>query len=140
MNDAAAMVCATAAVALGEHESVAAEAAHAVVLDGSLAKVDELMHIARRTRRIALQSAIGGMALSILGMGLAVVGWLPALAGAIAQEVLDAAAVLNALRAAIRPAELTDFSGGVPAATTPAGSLSADSPRAHHDRGTPARA
>ncbi len=140
LNDAAAMVCATAAVALGEHESVAAEAAHAVVLDGSLAKVDELMHIARRTKRIAMQSAVGGMALSVLGMGLAVVGWLPALAGAIAQEVLDAAAVLNALRAATRPAELTDFSGGVPAASTPAGNLSAGSHRARHDRGTQARA
>lgn len=140
LNDAAAMVCATAAVALGEHESVAAEAAHAVVLDGSLAKVDELIHIARRTRRIAIQSAVGGMALSVAGMGLAVIGWLPALAGAIAQEILDAAAVLNALRAAIRPAELTDFSGGVAAVTTPVGSLSAGSHRARHDRGTPARA
>ena len=112
LNDAAAMACATAAVALGEHESVTAESAHAVVLDGSLAKVDELMHIARRTKRVAMQSAVGGMALSVIGMGLAVGGWLPALAGAIAQEVLDAAAILNALRAAIRPAELTDFSEG----------------------------
>lgn len=109
LNDAAAMIGATAAVALGEHESVTAEAAHAIVLDGSLAKVDELMHIAGRTKRIALESAVGGMALSVVGMALAVVGWLPALGGAIAQEILDAAAVLNALRAAFRPGELTDF-------------------------------
>jgi len=109
LNDAPAMMRATAAVALGEHESVTAEAAHAVVLDGSLAKVDELLHIAGRTKRIALQSAVGGMAFSIVGMAFAVVGWLPALAGAIGQEILDAAAVLNALRAAFKPSELTDF-------------------------------
>ncbi len=109
LNDAPAMVVATVAVALGQTQDVAAEAAHAVVLDGSLARVDELLHIAARTRRVALQSAVGGMALSIAGMMLAVVGWLPALAGAVAQEVLDAATVLNALRAAFRPRTLTDY-------------------------------
>ena len=109
LNDAPAMAVATVAVALGRSHDVTAESAHAVILDGSLAKVDELLHIARRTRRIALQSAGGGMLLSILGMGFAVIGWLPALAGAVAQEVLDAAAVLNALRAAFPAKDLTDY-------------------------------
>ncbi len=109
LNDAPAMVAATVSVALGQRHEVTAESADAVVLDGSLAKVNELLHIARRTKRLALQSAVGGMLLSLVGMGLAVCGLLPALAGAIAQEVIDAAAVLNALRAAFPPADLPDY-------------------------------
>jgi heavy metal translocating P-type ATPase len=109
LNDAPAMVAATVSVALGQRHEVTAESAAAVVLDGSLAKVNELLHIARRTKRLALQSAVGGMVLSLAGMGLAVCGLLPALVGAIAQEVIDAAAVLNALRAAFPPADLPDY-------------------------------
>jgi cation transport ATPase len=71
--------------------------------------VDELIHIARRMRRIALQSAIGGMALSILGMFAAALGYLPAIGGAVAQEIIDLAAVLNAVRVAVPPRFLTDF-------------------------------
>jgi P-type E1-E2 ATPase len=140
VNDAPAMLRATAAVALGQSESVAAEAAHAVVLDGTLGKVDELMHIGRRTKRIAMQSAVGGMAFSVVGMGLAVAGWLPALAGAIAQEILDALTVLNALRAALRPAELTDFSGEAGADRAHGPDLLSDTHRAPQDADTPARA
>ena len=51
-------------------------------------------------RRIALQSAVGGMALSIGGMFLAAAGYLPPIAGALAQEAIDVLAILNALRAA----------------------------------------
>ena len=109
LNDAPAMLAATVSVALGQRHEVTGESADAVVLDGSLAKVNELLHIARRTKRLALQSAVGGMLLSLVGMGLAVCGLLPALAGAIAQEVIDAAAVLNALRAAFPPADLSDY-------------------------------
>ena len=58
-----------------------AEAADAVVMDSSLRKVDELMHIARRTRSIALQTAVGGMILSGVGMLFAAGGYLPPLAG-----------------------------------------------------------
>lgn len=65
------------------------ESADAVVMDSSLRKVDELMHIARRTRSIALQTAVGGMVLSGVGMLFAVFGLLPPMAGAIAQEVID---------------------------------------------------
>jgi cation transport ATPase len=96
-------------VALGQRHEVTAESADAVVLDGSLTKVNELLHIGRRTTRLALQSAVGGMLLSLAGMGLAVCGFLPALAGAIFQEVIDAAAVLNPLRAAFPPADLPDY-------------------------------
>ena len=109
LNDAPAVMAATAGIALGQQNELTAEAAGAVILDGSLSRVDELMHIARRTRRIALQSAVGGMALSVVGMALAATGWLSPLSGAISQEVIDVAAVLNALRAAIPPKTLTDF-------------------------------
>ena len=67
------------------------------------------MHIGRRMKRIALQSAVGGMALSVVGMVAAALGWLPPLAGAIAQEVIDLVAVLNALRMAFTPASLSDY-------------------------------
>jgi cation transport ATPase len=80
-----------------------------VVLDGSLARVDELLHIAGRARRVALQSALGGMAVSLLGIGFAAAGLLPPLAGAIVQEVVDLAAVTNALRASMTPQPLTDY-------------------------------
>jgi len=60
-------------------------------------------------RTIALQSAIGGMALSLAGMGLAAAGYLPPVAGAIAQEVIDVLAVVNALRVAFPPRTLTDY-------------------------------
>jgi cation transport ATPase len=61
-------------------------------------------------RRIALQSAIGGMSLSVVGMLVAFGGWLPPVGGAIVQEVIDLAAVLNALRAAVAGSELSDYS------------------------------
>jgi len=78
-------------------------------MDSSLRKVDELIHIGRRMRRIALQSAVGGMALSIIGMFFAAAGWLPPVAGAVTQEVIDVLAVLNALRVALPPKRLTDY-------------------------------
>jgi len=110
INDAPAMLAATASVALGGQSSdVVSEAADAVVLDSSLRRVDELIHIARRTRTIALQSAVGGMLLSVVGMGFAVAGLLPPLAGAICQEIIDLAAVLNALRITLPPARMSDF-------------------------------
>jgi cation transport ATPase len=60
-------------------------------------------------RRIALQSALGGMILSILGMVAAAFGYLPPIGGAIAQEIIDLAAVLNAVRVALPAGSLTDF-------------------------------
>jgi heavy metal translocating P-type ATPase len=109
INDAPALTAATVGLAFGQGSDITAEAAAAVVLDSSLQKVDEFFHISRRLRAIALQSAVGGMVLSLLGMLLAALGLLPPVAGAIAQEVIDVLAVLNALRAALPPRDLTDY-------------------------------
>jgi heavy metal translocating P-type ATPase len=109
INDAPAMQTATVGIAFGVQSDITSEAADAVILETSLARVDELIHIARRMRHIALQSAIGGMALSILGMIAAAFGYLPPIGGAIAQEIIDLAAVLNAVRVAVTPRFLTDF-------------------------------
>jgi heavy metal translocating P-type ATPase len=109
INDAPAMQAATVGVAFGVSSDITAEAADAVVLEGSLEKVDELIHIGRRMRGIALQSAVGGMALSIVGMIAATFGYLPPIGGAVAQEVIDLLAVLNAVRAAVPFKGLSDF-------------------------------
>jgi heavy metal translocating P-type ATPase len=109
INDAPALAAATVGVAFGHQTDIAAEAAGAVVMDTALERVDELLHIARRMRRVALQSAVGGMALSIVGMLIAFGGHLPPVAGAVFQEVIDLAAVLNALRAATPGGALSDY-------------------------------
>jgi heavy metal translocating P-type ATPase len=109
INDAPALTAATVGVAFGQNSEVTAEAAGAVIFDSSLQKVDELFHISRRMRAIALQSAVGGMALSVAGMLLASFGLLSPVAGAIAQEIIDVLAIANALRVAVPPASLTDY-------------------------------
>lgn len=109
INDAPALMAATVGIAFGQNSDVTTEAADAVIMDSSLAKVDELLHISRRMRRIALQSAVGGMALSVIGMLIAAFGFLPPVAGAVAQEVIDVVAVVNALRVAWPPKSLIDF-------------------------------
>jgi heavy metal translocating P-type ATPase len=109
INDAPALTAATVGIAFGRQSDVTAEAAGAVIMDSALAKVDEFLHISRRLRSVALQSAVGGMALSLLGMLLAAAGYLPPVAGAIAQEVIDVVAVVNALRVAIPPRTLSDY-------------------------------
>jgi heavy metal translocating P-type ATPase len=109
INDAPAMLVATAGVALGSSNDITAQAADAVVLDSSLEKVDELLHISRRMRRIALESAVGGMVLSMAGMVLAAGGWLSPIMGAVGQEAIDVAAVLNALRVSFYRRRLADF-------------------------------
>jgi cation transport ATPase len=60
-------------------------------------------------RKIALQSAVEGMLLSLIGMVFAGLGYLTPVAGAVTQEIIDVIAVLNALRAAIPPKTLSDF-------------------------------
>jgi len=99
INDAPAMMAATVGMAIGQNSDVTAEAAGVVALESSLKKVDEFMHISRRMRIIALQSAVGGMAVSVLGMAFAASGLLSPVSGAITQEVIDVLAVFNALRA-----------------------------------------
>ena len=111
INDAPALMTATVGIAFGQNSDVTSEAARVVVIDSSLSKVDELIHLSYRLRRVALQSAIGGMLLSVVGMGFAAAGLLSPVAGAVAQEVIDLLAVLNALRTARSPAELSDFKG-----------------------------
>jgi cation transport ATPase len=96
-------------MAIGQNSDVTAEAAGVVVMESSLKKVDEFMHISRRMRAIALQSAVGGMLLSIAGMFLAASGHLSPVGGAISQEVIDVLAVLNALRAAFPPRMIHDL-------------------------------
>lgn len=109
INDAPAMMAATVGMAIGQNSDVTAEAAGVVVMDNALEKVDEFMHISRRMRGIALQSAVGGMALSVAGMAVAAAGHLTPVTGAVMQEVIDVLAVLNALRAAMPPGVLHDL-------------------------------
>ncbi|HUJ11822.1 MAG TPA: heavy metal translocating P-type ATPase [Verrucomicrobiae bacterium] len=109
INDAPALMAATVGVAMGQNSDVTTEAAGVVIMDSSLQRVDEFMHISHRMRSIALQSAVGGMALSIIGMIFAAFGYLPPVAGALFQEVIDVLAVANALRVALPPKALTDY-------------------------------
>ncbi len=109
INDAPALMAATVGVAFGSQNDITTEAADAVVLETALGKIDELMHIGRRLRRIALQSALGGMAASLIGMIAAALGYLPPIWGAIGQELIDLFAVLNAVRVVIPTDELQDF-------------------------------
>jgi heavy metal translocating P-type ATPase len=109
INDAPALTAATVGVAFGLNSDITAEAAGAVILDSSLERVDELLHISHRLRTVALQSAVGGMALSVVGMGVAAAGYLPPVVGAVLQEVIDVLAVVNALRMALPPRSLTDY-------------------------------
>lgn len=109
INDAPALTAATIGIAFGQNSDITGESADAVIMDSSLLKVDELFHIGERMRAIALQSAVGGMSLSVIGMIAAGMGYLTPVAGAIAQEIIDVIAVLNALRAAMAPKTLSDF-------------------------------
>ena len=109
INDAPALAAATVGIAFGQNSEITTEAADAVILDNSLAKVDEILHIGSRMRHIALQSAVGGISLSLIGMLFAAFGYLPPVMGAILQEVIDVFAVLNALRVAFPRDKLTDF-------------------------------
>jgi P-type E1-E2 ATPase len=109
INDAPAMQAATVGVAFGMMSDITAEAADAVILDASLDKVDELLHIGRRMRSIALMSAVGGMGLSVVGMIAAAFGYLLPIEGAIAQEIIDLVVVLNAVRASLPFRHMTDF-------------------------------
>lgn len=109
INDAPALMAATVGIAIGRNSDITSESAGAVVLESSLAKIDELMHISRRMRTIALQSAIGGILLSLIGVLFAAAGHLTPVWGAILQEGIDLLSIANALRAACPPKALTDY-------------------------------
>lgn len=112
INDAPALAAATVGIAMGTANDVTGEAAGAVVMDSSLERVDELFHIGKRLRAIALQTAVGGMAASLVGMGFAAAGLLSPAAGALVQEAIDVVAVLNALRVGHDNGRLTDYGDG----------------------------
>jgi heavy metal translocating P-type ATPase len=99
VNDAPALAAATVGVAMGARGATAsAEAADIVLLVDRLDRLAEALHIARRARAIAVQSVFAGMAASVLAMLAAAAGYLPPLYGAVLQEVIDVAVILNALR------------------------------------------
>ena len=100
INDAPALAAADVGVALGARgASASSEAADVVIVVDRLDRVSEAVVIARRARRIAIQSIVAGMGLSGLAMGFAAFGWLTPVAGALTQEAIDVAVILNALRA-----------------------------------------
>ncbi|HLG80807.1 MAG TPA: heavy metal translocating P-type ATPase [Bradyrhizobium sp.] len=100
INDAPALATADVGVALGARgASASSEAADVVILADRLDRVGEAIMIARRARRIAVQSIVAGMGLSFLAMAAATLGWLAPVPAAIVQEVIDVAVILNALRA-----------------------------------------
>ncbi len=108
INDAPSLAAATVGIAMGNND-VTSAAAGAVIMESSIAKVDELLHLAAHLRRIVLQSAVGGMLLSVIGMLFATAGWLPPVTGALVQEAIDVLAVLNALRTSRLPNKIVDF-------------------------------
>ena len=103
INDAPALALADVGVAMGARGATASsEAADAVLTVDHLGRLGEAATLARRSRRIAMQSVLAGMGMSVAAMGLAAAGLLPAVWGALLQEAIDVAVILNALRA-LRP-------------------------------------
>ncbi|ASL15134.1 heavy metal translocating P-type ATPase [Mycobacterium intracellulare] len=100
VNDAPALAAATVGVAMGARGATASsEAADVVLTTDRIDRLADAMDIARRSRHIAVQSAVIGMALSLIAMVIATLGWLPPAPGALLQEGIDVAVILNALRA-----------------------------------------
>ena len=104
-NDAPALSTATVGIALAAGGGgISAEAADAVILADDPTRVVEAMKISRRTLHLARQSIWVGLGLSSAAMVVASLGYVPPVAGALLQEGIDVAVILNALRAAFPPA------------------------------------
>src|SRR5262249_3790352 len=102
INDAPALALADVGVAMGARGATASsEAADAVLTVDHLDRLGEVRALARRTRRIAMQSGLAGMAMSGAAMAAGAGGVLPAVWGALLQEAIDVAVILNALRVLI---------------------------------------
>jgi cation transport ATPase len=100
VNDAPALAAADVGVAMGARgAAAAAEVADVVLLVDSIDRLAPAIEIAQRSRSIALESVYAGIGLSVLGMIAAALGFLAPVQGALAQEAIDVAVVLNALRA-----------------------------------------
>ena len=100
VNDAPALALADLGVAMGvAGATVSSETADAVITVDRVDRVADAVHMGRRALFIARQSVIAGMGLSFAAMGVAAAGYLPPVAGALFQEVIDLAVIVNALRA-----------------------------------------
>jgi len=100
INDAPALAAADVGVAMGARGAAASsEAAGIVLLVDELLPLTKALNVARRTRLIALQSVLVGLGLSTAGMIVAALGYLPPVQGALFQEAIDVAVIVNALRA-----------------------------------------
>ena len=99
INDAPAMAAADVSIALAAYgSSASSEAGDIVITVNNMLRVHDVLHIAQRTMNIAKQSIYVGIGVSILLMLVASVGLIPPIVGAVLQEVLDVAVILNALR------------------------------------------
>lgn len=99
INDAPALAKADVGIVFSNEEQTAAsEAADIVILGGEFSHIKDTIHIAKKTISIGLQSIFWGIGLSVTGMVLAALGFIPPLFGAGIQEAIDVAVILNALR------------------------------------------
>jgi P-type E1-E2 ATPase len=100
VNDAPALALADVGVAMGvAGATVSSQTADAVVTVDRIDRVADAVHAGRRALLIARQSVIAGMGMSLVAMVVAAFGYLPPVAGALLQEGIDLAVILNALRA-----------------------------------------